>query len=117
MSELNRMNCEACREGAPVATPAEIERYKPLIPDWEIVHEDDLDKLKRTFAFSGFPQTIQFVNAVADLAEEAGHHPVMLVEFRAVTVRWWSHKIQGLHVNDFVMAAKTDAVDAKLEHD
>lgn len=114
MSDLNDMKCKACCEGAPVATPKEMERYKPLIPDWEMVREDDLDKLKRTYEFASFSETMQFVNALAVMAEEEGHHPVMLVEFRAVTVRWWSHKIRGLHVNDFVMAAKTDTVGVGL---
>lgn len=114
MSELNTMKCEACREGAPLATQDEMKRYHPLIPDWEIVHEDGVDKLMHAYSFANFGETMQFVNSIATIAEDEGHHPVMLVEFRTVTVRWWSHKIKGLHVNDFIMAAKTDAAKAML---
>lgn len=110
MSELVNRNCEACRVGAPRATEAEIREYLPLIPDWQVLEEEGVQKLMRRFPTASYAGTVRLANAVADLAESEGHHPVILLEFAAVTVWWWTHKIGGLHVNDFVMAAKTDRV-------
>jgi len=53
---------------------------------------------------------LAFVNSVAEISEEEGHHPAMLIEWGRVAVSWWTHKIKGLHKNDVIMAAKTDAV-------
>ena len=110
MSELSQKRCEACHAGAPKATAEEIANYMQILPDWSIIQDDGMDKLTRTFTFTKFPETMAFVNKVAEIAEEEGHHPVMLVEFRQATVYWWTHKIGGLHENDFIMAAKTDAL-------
>ncbi|HVR28570.1 MAG TPA: 4a-hydroxytetrahydrobiopterin dehydratase, partial [Thermoanaerobaculia bacterium] len=51
---------------------------------------------------------LDFTNKVGEIAEEEGHHPALLTEWGKVTVGWWTHKIKGLHRNDFIMAAKTD---------
>lgn len=55
---------------------------------------------------------LAFTNQVGQLAEEQGHHPTILLEYGKVTVRWWTHKINGLHRNDFIMAARTDQLNA-----
>lgn len=60
------------------------------------------------FRFDSFAQALAFTNEVGIIAEEQGHHPSLLTEYGSVTVTWWSHKIGGLHVNDFIMAGKTD---------
>jgi 4a-hydroxytetrahydrobiopterin dehydratase len=91
-----------------VATLDEIEQLHAGVSGWEIVEIDGVNRLRRTFEFSSYRETIDFVNKVADLAEEQGHHPDMLVEYGRATVSWWTHKIGGLHENDFIMAAKTD---------
>ncbi|MBF0287598.1 MAG: 4a-hydroxytetrahydrobiopterin dehydratase [SAR324 cluster bacterium] len=108
MSELTEMKCIACQAGAPLATAAETEKWKPKIPDWEFKEVEGIQRLERMFDFNNFKETLAFVNKVGAIAEDEGHHPVMLVEFRNVTVSWWTHKIKGLHANDFIMAAKTD---------
>ena len=110
MNSLTSRTCEACRVGAPRATQEEIDRYMPQLPDWELVQEEETDRLRRKFAFADFRKALQFANRVGEIAEEEGHHPALLVEWGAVTVSWWTHKIGGLHVNDFIMAAKTDAL-------
>ena len=107
MNQLSKLECEACRVGAPLLSPEEIERDLGLVPDWELIEEDNIQKLSRTFATKNYSNTMKFVNEVAALAESANHHPLMIVDFRQVTVIWWSHKIKGLHKNDFIMAAKT----------
>ena len=108
MTELTRQTCEPCRTGAPPASEAEISSWRPQIPDWEIVERDGIPRLERVFSFPDFVQALSFTNRVGALAEEQGHHPALLTEWGRVTVSWWTHKIRNLHVNDFVMAARTD---------
>lgn len=92
---------------------AEIAEYRPQVPDWKIVERDGIPRLERAFAFEDFGDALDFTNDVGTLAEEEGHHPAILTEWGRVTVTWWTHKIRNLHVNDFVMAAKTDEVFAE----
>lgn len=110
MNTLTRMKCVACQNGEPVVTEAKITEYEPLIPDWKIVESAGVRRLERVFAFKDFAQALVFTNRVGELAEAEGHHPAILTEWGQVTVTWWTHKIRGLHHNDFIMAAKTDAI-------
>jgi 4a-hydroxytetrahydrobiopterin dehydratase len=110
MSELSAMKCEACRRGAPVATAEERAEFLPQLPGWSIVERDGEERLERVFSFPDFASALAFTNRVGAIAEEEGHHPALLTEWGRVTVGWWTHKIRGLHRNDFVMAAKTDAL-------
>jgi 4a-hydroxytetrahydrobiopterin dehydratase len=66
--------------------------------------------LERSFQFPDFVEALAFTNRVAEKAEQVGHHPDILTQWGTVTVTWWSHKIKGLHRNDFIMAANTDAL-------
>ena len=79
------------------------------VPGWRIVEREGIERLERVFAFPDFVKALAFTNRVGALAEEEGHHPALLTEWGRVTVTWWTHTIRGLHRNDFVMAAKTDA--------
>lgn len=108
MSELKNLKCEACRPDAPKVTKEQIAEYQPAIPDWELIFEDGVDKLKRIYKTKNYGETLSLVNKIADLAEEVDHHPVMLFEFRQLTVYWWSHEMSGLHVNDFILSARCD---------
>ena len=108
MAELTQMKCVACRRDAPRVTEAEIEEYLPQTPEWEIVERENIKRLERVFEFDDFPQALSFTNKIVELAEAEGHHPALLTEWGRVTVTWWTHKIRGLHRNDFIAAAKTD---------
>jgi 4a-hydroxytetrahydrobiopterin dehydratase len=108
MPQLTAEKCTACRADAPRVTEAEIAELMPQIPGWRIEEREGIPRLERTFAFPDFAQAQAFTNRVGELAEEEGHHPAILTEWGKVTVSWWTHKIRGLHRNDFVMAAKTD---------
>ncbi len=108
MEPLAQLKCVACRRDAPTVTDAEIVELHPLIPDWEIVEPDGIKRLKRVFPAGDFAQALEFSNKVGELAEEEEHHPALLTEWGRTTVTWWTHKIRGLHRNDFIMAAKTD---------
>jgi 4a-hydroxytetrahydrobiopterin dehydratase len=66
--------------------------------------------LSRSFTFRNFAEALAFTNRVGALAEAEGHHPALFTEWGKVTVQWWTHKLKGLHRNDLIMAAKTDAL-------
>jgi len=107
---LSKKTCEACRVGAPKVTEDEKLQYLPVIPLWKIVLEDSIEKLERKFEFKNFKEALDFTNKVGDIAEEENHHPDITTRYGSVKVVWYTHKIEGLHINDFIMAAKTDAV-------
>ena len=108
MEKLAQLKCTACRGGDPTLTDAEIADLQPQVPDWRVIEVDGIKHLERVFTFKDFVAALAFTNLVGDLAEEEGHHPAILTEWGRVTVSWWTHKIKGLHRNDFIMAAKTD---------
>ena len=102
------MKCTACHKGAPTVTDADAAEYHKVIPEWQIVERDGIKRLERVFQFQNFAGALAFTNKVGAIAEEEGHHPAILTEWGRVTVTWWTHKIRGLHQNDFIMAAKTN---------
>ena len=108
MNELINKKCEACRIDAPKVTDEEIPSLMSQIPLWDIIEENNIKKLTCLFKFSDYEQSLVFTNKVATLADEEDHHPQIILEWGKVKVIWWSHKIQGLHQNDFICAAKTD---------
>jgi 4a-hydroxytetrahydrobiopterin dehydratase len=108
MSELAEMKCTACRGDEPTLTDAEIAELRPQVPDWQVVEREGTKRLERTFEFGNFAQALAFTNKVGEQAEEEGHHPAVLTEWGKVRVTWWTHKIGGLHQNDFIMAARMD---------
>jgi 4a-hydroxytetrahydrobiopterin dehydratase len=110
MSQLAENNCEACRSGAPLATQAEIEEYLSQLSGWRIEVVSGVSCLQKSYKFKNFEQALEFTNKLGAVAEQENHHPAILTEWGKVTVSWWTHKIGGLHRNDFIMAAKTDAL-------
>ena len=107
---LTAERCVACRRDAPTVSDAEIAELRPQIPEWDLVEVDGVMRLRRVFTFDDFAQALDFTRRVAEIAEAEGHHPALLTEWGRTTVSWWTHKIKGLHRNDFIMAAKTDAL-------
>jgi 4a-hydroxytetrahydrobiopterin dehydratase len=108
MEALAGQTCVACRRDAPTVTEDEIAELHPQVPDWELIEVDGIKRLQRVFPAVDFAEALAFTNKVAAIAEQEGHHPALLTEWGRTTVTWWTHKIKGLHRNDFVMAAKTD---------
>lgn len=111
MSTLSEQHCEACRADAPRVTEQEAAELQRQIPEWEQIEVAGVAQLRRVFRLQNFAQALAFANRVGALAEEQGHHPALLVEYGKLTVHWWTHKIGGLHRNDFIMAAWTDKLD------
>ncbi|WP_057955059.1 4a-hydroxytetrahydrobiopterin dehydratase [endosymbiont of Ridgeia piscesae] len=110
MSALTQEQCEACRADAPQVSESELANLIKLIPDWNIEVRSGVMQLEKVFSFNNFEEALTFTNKVGRISEAAGHHPAVLTEWGRVSVTWWSHKIRGLHRNDFIMAAKTDAI-------
>lgn len=108
MTELSKLKCVACRGGEPTLTDAQITELHPQIPDWQIREVDGVKRLERVFKLKNFIESVAFTNKVSMIAEKEDHHPLIITEWGKVTIQWWTHKIKGLHQNDFIMAAKTD---------
>jgi 4a-hydroxytetrahydrobiopterin dehydratase len=115
MAELARMRCVACRRDAPTVTETEIAEFHPQVSEWKVIERDGIKQLTRSFPFDDFAKALAFTNAVGEVAEEERHHPALLTEWGRTTVTWWTHKIRGLHRNDFIMAAKTDELYRRAE--
>ena len=108
MQELTEMKCVACNRDAPTVTDAEIAELQPLISNWELLEVDGVKRLESSYRFDNFTDAMAFSVQIGIISEEEGHHPAILTEWGKVKVSWWTHKIKGLHKNDFIMAAKTD---------
>ena len=110
MINLVAGQCLPCRGGEPTLTKAEIEDLMFQVPQWQVMERDGIPRLERVFKFKNFVEALAFTNKIGALAEEQGHHPLIVTEWGRVTVQWWTHVIRGLHRNDFIMAAKTDGL-------
>ncbi|KAK0562409.1 hypothetical protein OC861_005320 [Tilletia horrida] len=130
-STLADGNCEPCKKGGtPLSAQAsqsllsELNNTIPTAPGlsetWNITPRpaaaagsSSIPSLERTYLFRNFKHALAFTNAVGEVAEQEGHHPALLTEWGSVKVAWWTHIIGGLHLNDFIMAAKTETLFAE----
>jgi 4a-hydroxytetrahydrobiopterin dehydratase len=108
--DLASETCEACRPDSPQVPVEDEATLLKEIPEWKLIEVNGVKHLKRTIKVKGWKPAIDLTNRIADLAEETDHHPAILTEWGKVTVEWWTHAIKGLHRNDFVMAARVDAL-------
>ena len=110
MSDLKSMSCTPPRTGHPPLNASEIETYLAQTPDWEVIEVDRVKQMSRQYKFNNFVSALDFTNRIGELAEQEDHHPAILTEWGRVTVTWWTHAVNGLHLNDFISAAKTDQI-------
>jgi 4a-hydroxytetrahydrobiopterin dehydratase len=108
MNELAQQHCVAVSATTPKLSDGEIKQNQAKLPGWKLYDDGGARRLERSFKFDDFTQAMEFTNELARMANEEDHHPAILTEWGKVTVNWWTHKIKGLHLNDFIMAAKTD---------
>ena len=108
MINLAAGKCVSCRAGEPTLMDAEIEDLLLHVNQWQVKEVNGEKRLEKVFKFKNFAQALEFTHKVGSIAEEEGHHPLIITEWGRVTLAWWTHKIGGLHKNDFIMAAKTD---------
>ncbi len=108
MIHLSEKKCVACEGGVPPLAEAEIKTYLPQIKEgWEVIENK---KIQKEFIFENFKQAMEFVNKVAPIAEEEGHHPDIYIFYNKVKLELWTHAIGGLSENDFILAAKVDTL-------
>ncbi len=103
---LTAKKCTPCEGGIPPLTPEEAENYRINVPDWELL--DNITKVKRTFRTKDFMSAMRLAQEVGELCEEEGHHADITFGWGYCRVVFQTHKINGLHENDFIMAAKVD---------
>ncbi len=104
-TELAARTCVACHGGMPALTPDEVAALLRQLDSWRV---EENKKLVKTYRFADFVEAVGFVNAITPVVEEQGHHPVLTVRWGAARVSLWTHAIQALTDNDFIMAAKFD---------
>ncbi len=111
-SALAEQSCTPCRGGVPPLDSAAAEEYRREAPDWALL--DNATRIERTYRFRNFAAAVAFVERVAAIAENEGHHPDIAFGWGYATVSLRTKKIKGLHQNDFIMAAKLDRLAAEL---
>ncbi|MFX1484341.1 MAG: 4a-hydroxytetrahydrobiopterin dehydratase [Promethearchaeota archaeon] len=107
--ELASLKCVPCRGDQPPLEEGKIKLFLKAVPDWK-KSEGTVDKIERQFKFKNFRESMKFVNKVAEIAEEEGHHPDIFISWNKVKLTLWTHAISGLFDNDFILAAKIDEV-------
>lgn len=105
---LEAKSCVPCQRGAPPLTAAEANNLNKETPDWEVF--DGHTKIQRKYTFSNFVEAMEFSQKVGGLCEAEGHHADITFGWGYCNVLFYTHKIKGLHENDFIMAAKTDSL-------
>ena len=111
--KLSEQSCSSCRKDTPRVEHTEQSELLKELPQWTVVYDDELPKLTREYHFKDFKQALAFTNRVGEMAEQENHHPSITTEWGKVTLYWWTHTIQGLHKNDFILAARSDELLAR----
>src|SRR5687768_11411686 len=101
-NDLTKIKCKPCEGGiAPLRDEEIVDLMKKLKSEWKRAEKS----IEREFKFKNFVQAMQFVNKVAEVAEEEGHHPDILIHYNIVKINLWTHAVNGLTENDFIVAA------------
>jgi 4a-hydroxytetrahydrobiopterin dehydratase len=104
--DLSEKKCKPCEGGIAPLNKNEVAEYKKHIQDdWKFTENN---KISKEYSFVNYKHTMEFVNKVANLAEEEGHHPVIHVYYGKVMIELWTFTINGLSENDFILASKID---------
>jgi 4a-hydroxytetrahydrobiopterin dehydratase len=96
------------KSGTPPLTEPEYAAYLAQLPGWEVARVDGIERLQRTYFFEEASDAAAFSRFISSIADEADHHPFLHADQNGLTVIWWTHSIKGLHLNDFIMAARCD---------
>ncbi len=107
--ELLKKKCVPCEGGTPPMTDEEEDKLKSQVPDW-VLNRGATHKLEREFKFKNFKASLAFVNKVGALAESEGHHPDIHIYYSKVLLELYTHAVGGLSENDFILAAKINAM-------
>ncbi len=105
---LHTQSIDAADISKPAPSDEEMVGFLSQLPNWTLIEENAVQKLRQTFVLADYNATMDFAQAVADIAESFNHHPELVITWGKCTVTWSTHAINGLHKADFIMAAKTD---------
>lgn len=105
--DLTQQHCVPCEGGTPPLSDKREQELLPKVPQW-ILLKDEAHKIRRQFKFKDFLEAMNFVNKVAKIAQEEGHHPDIYIFYNKVQLDLFTHAVGGLSDNDFIMAAKID---------
>lgn len=110
MTALKDQEIVLARKDSQAVTSSEKKSLLEQLPEWGVVEREGVPRLERTYKFKNFVEALDFTNRVGELAEEIDHHPAILLTWGRATVSWWTHVIEDLHINDFIMAARSDEI-------
>lgn len=110
MKNLQHLKCQAISHGKPMDS-TEIDRHLEQVSGWQLKG----GAIERTFAFKNFHDTMAFINALAWIAHTEDHHPDLAVSYGRCIVRFNTHSVGGISINDFICAAKVDALVAAVQ--
>lgn len=107
--DLTKKHCVPCEGGTPPLPDSEEDRLHKEVPSWLILRDGN-HKIRKQFSFKGFPEAVAFVDKIVPVAESEGHHPDIYIFYNKVQLDLFTHAVGGLSENDFIMAAKIDAL-------
>jgi 4a-hydroxytetrahydrobiopterin dehydratase len=105
---LNQKHCVPCEGGMPALDHEYVQKYAKEVPTWTVAQDEK--SIKKEFEFKDFVEAMKFVNAVADIANVENHHPDIYIFYNKVRLELSTHAVNGLFENDFILAAKIDAI-------
>jgi 4a-hydroxytetrahydrobiopterin dehydratase len=108
MQNYTQEHCSEINSSSKPLSRAEADEMIRGLAGWKIVEKNQEPSLEKMYEFKDFQEALDFTNKIGKIAQAENHHPALLTEWGKVTVDWWTHKIKGLHRNDFIMAAKTE---------
>ena len=111
---LSELSCQACGKNASALAQNELEALLPELPGWDVVFGHGSRWLEKQFQIKPYTSALDFVQRVGELAEENMHHPEIILAWGKVTVRWWTHTISDIHLNDCILAARCELLANQL---
>jgi len=109
ITTLKNKRCIPCEGGVPPMPEHKVNEYLTLVDDWDLVR-NPINKIRKNVAFNNFTEVMKFVNAIASIAFEEGHHPDLHITYNTVLIELYTHAINGLSENDFILAVKIDSL-------
>lgn len=110
MEELANQKIKPYGKDEKPLSEEKVKDLLPSLPGWRIVERESIPRLEKSFQFPNFQEALDFANLVGEKAEGADHHPAISVSWGQTAVSWWTHAVTGLHVNDFIMASRTELI-------
>lgn len=110
MTALAERKCRHRSKDEAPPTPKELSIWMDELDEWAQVSKSNRPELRKTFSFPDFSSGISFAGQIAEIADQQDHHPKISIEWGKVHLNWWTHTMNGLSENDFIMAAKIDRI-------